>query len=132
MITLSAPYDAPVYSVVIRNPELADGIQLDTGTRFWKAMDGTTYGYKKTTSLKTHHLVFKELTRRKLLEIIKFLSDSSGYFIKYIDYNGHIWRGVMTNNPNDAITYARGKGYYDAERKESCEITLEFRGKKTS
>lgn len=130
MITLMAPYEAPTYSVLIRNPELSDGIVLDVGSTFWKAMDGTTYGYKKTSSLKTHHLDFRELTRRKTLEIIKFISDSAGYFVKYIDYNRIVWRGVIINNPIDVATYARGKGYYDTERRESGELTLEFRGKK--
>lgn len=127
MITLQSPYYAPQFTIDIKNPELQDNLLLDTRVKFIKASDGTTYGYKKTPALKKHTLLFKDITRRKGLELILFLKNSSSYNTKYIDLTGQVWLGVITNYPVELITTSVGRGI-DGERKESCQITIEFEG----
>lgn len=127
MISLSSPFIAPAFQVEIRNPELKDNLVLDLKTTFKKSMDGSTYGYKKTLAKKKHTLIFKHLSRRKILEVILFLDNASTYDIKYVDRTNQIWQGSIINYPVEALTTGTGLGI-DNERKEDNEITIQFEG----
>ncbi len=129
MITLQAPYDSPLYFITIKNPELFDNLILNTRVTFIKAMDGSTYGFKKTPALKKHVLRFINLSRRKGLEIINFLNQSkAGPDWKYIDKDGTIWRGLILDTVNNLTTYGIGRSGYNTERAEAGEITINFQG----
>jgi len=127
MIILQAPYDTPTYSIILKNPELGDNLILDTRSSFYKAMDGTTYGYKKTASLKKHRLQFIDLTRRGALELLAFCANAAGSFVKYTDSVGQVWRGLIITDPVEIITTGSGRGTV-LERLEANEVTLEFEG----
>lgn len=127
MINLLSPYISPSFSVIIKNPELKDNVIVDLRTMFKKGMDGSTYGYKKTPAHKKHTLVFKHLSRRKILEVLLFLQNASTYDIRYVDRLGQTWQGLITNYPVEAVTTGTGQGI-EGERKEDNEITLQFEG----
>lgn len=128
MITLQAPFLSPIFSVTIRNPELNDNLILDTRSKFYKAMDGSTRGYKKTPALKKHTLVFTNLSRIKALEVLNFLNDASGSEVKYIDRQAQIWRGMILTDPCEVKTESLGRSDRDTVRAEANSITLEFNG----
>ncbi len=131
MITLYAPYTNTQYNIELPKPELRDNVSLITRVTWIKAVDGTTYGYKKTPALKKHTLTFKFLTRRKALELMKFLYDSSRFDVKYVDKDGQFWRGAIQNNPTTMTTTSRGRAVSNSEREEDNEITLDFVGRCT-
>lgn len=128
MITLSAPYIAPQYVIELPNPELKDNLSLMVRVKWMKAIDGTTYGYKKTPAFKKHSLNFKFLSRRKALELMKFLQDASRFDVKYVDKDKQFWKGLIQNNPTTMVTTSIGRNNNSDERAEDNEITLEFVG----
>lgn len=128
MIILQAPYDAPKYSVMVKNPELNDNLILDTRSKFYKAMDGSTRGYKKTPALKKHTLVFTNLSRIKALEILNFLNNASGMEVKYTDRRSQVWRGTILADPHEVKTDGCGRTDRDTVRAEANSVTLEFNG----
>lgn len=128
MITLQAPCENPLYSIQVKDPELGDNIVLDTRSTFYKAMDGSTYGYKKTPALKKHRLNFTNLSRRQALELLAFCGNAAGRFVKYIDREAQVWRGLIMTDPVEVMTTGVGPGYVGTERYEANEITIEFEG----
>lgn len=127
MITLLTIGSNPIYSIQISNPELGDNLILDTRVTWLKAADGTTYGYKKTPSLKKHNLVLKALTRRKALELMLFLQNASRFNVQYIDKDSNTWQGILSNNEFVMETSGPGRGPV-TERQEENNIVLQFVG----
>lgn len=128
MITLQAPFLAPTFTITIRNPELHDNLVLDTRSKFYKAMDGSTRGFKKTPALKKHTLSFTNLTRIKALEVLNFMANASGHEVKYIDRQSQTWRGMLLTDPCEVKTDGRGRTDRDTVRAEANSITIEFLG----
>lgn len=127
MIILQAPYDAPAFSIILKNPEIGDNLVLDTRSTFYKAADGTTYGYKKTVAMKRHRLQFIDLTRRTALEVLAFCANAAGSFVKYTDREGQTWRGLIITDPVEVTTTGPGRGP-EGERHEANEVVIEYEG----
>lgn len=129
-VTFAYPYAAPTVTLTLRNPDLGDGQQQDMQLNYGRAMDAGVYTYKRTPALTKLLLTFNFLTKATVDELIDFLHQSSGREIRYTDYNGVIWRGAISTDPNEIATTGSipGVGSSSDECVEISSLTLEFEG----
>lgn len=127
MITIEAPYPAPVTSSVLPSPELGDQENLTSSVATKVATDGELYTYVKRSTRRRFLWDFT-LTRPKALELRALFLIYGGDQVRVTDHNDDVWIGYFTNNPFEFNTDRKaGPGCGDVEG-AYVTITLEFEG----
>lgn len=131
MILLQSPYSSPTKGLSLKDPEVGDNLTLNTQTRFYKAMSGVNYGYKKTKAVNKLNLKFINVNTRKGFEAQNFIKQSAGNEIKYVDKDSYVWRGFITDTVFNTVTNGLGQGGVINERHEAKSFTMVFEGRLT-
>jgi hypothetical protein len=95
-----------------------------------KSMNDTTYSYVKRT--KTQKLQYNfVLSRRKGLELRKFIQNNCAKLITIIDWKGETWKAYLTTNPVQLEPKERWANC-DPGDSEKINVGLEFEGLRIS
>lgn len=127
MITFMYPFNAPTLTIDIKNPEFANVKSIMVKVGLMTMMDGSLRTERSTPANKILKLVFKDVTRRKSLELRNFIIASQSSMIRYIDFDGVSWKGFITTEPFTIMTTDRGLGSTEP-RHEANTFNIDFEG----
>lgn len=122
MIELTAPYDTPMTTTLLRNPQ-GDSRSNDVVMNHRRAMTGRHYSYVKRSSRERLELQFTNVQRDKLREVEEFIRAYSGEYIRYVSPEGDVWRMLLETDPAE-FSILRRAAPCGAGRKESGDFTL--------
>lgn len=135
-IAIQYPHnDTAVYSITLKNPDLANPRIKNLRTQFIRLANDTHISYKQTTNTNRLQYTFNGLKFDKFQEVLLFLNMTSGKKIKLTDYDSVDWYGFIITHPHEATTIkdgvmaAVGSSSIPTEYTYSCgayNITLEF------
>lgn len=117
-VYLQGPWATLAYTIRLTRPDYGDVRRNRLQIVVHRTRGGGRRVYKRTPSFKSLVMRFQGMSRKKLLELENFLENTAGEDIKFIDHNGHVWKGNLLNSPVDLSTEGRSQG----------EAMLEFEG----
>jgi len=117
-VYLQGPWATLAYTIRLTRPDYGDVRRNRLQVVVHRTRGGGRRVYKRTPSFKSLIMRFQGMSRKKLLELENFLEGTAGEDIKFIDHNGHVWKGNLLTSPADLSTEGRSQG----------EATLEFEG----
>jgi hypothetical protein len=85
-------------AISLPNPMFGDSEALNAKLDVKKAINGTTYTYKRRTTSKILRFNF-EVDYKKAEEMREFTYNNSGKPIQLTTWEGHIWVGYLVTNP---------------------------------
>lgn len=103
--TLSYPFDTPVYTVDLRNPEFGNKQTQDSGSIQRMSRGGEQIAGRESTwiTLQYLELSFTALTTAQRDDLIELLEASAGDEIKLIDWENRTWKGYIVSEPNEIL-----------------------------
>lgn len=123
-IILQAPFDIVQTTIVLPNPQFDDSENLNSKVKVFRAMEGSTYTYIKSTTRRTLSYKLK-LTRSKAFELQNFIEAYITIKMRLIDYRNRTFIGDLANDPFEFVATEK------YNHTEWVDIDLTFEGVQT-
>jgi hypothetical protein len=120
---LYAPAQAPVCSILMPDPELANSRGQAISSNLRTSRNGTQYTYVRKGLNKTLTYTFENMGRGKLVELQEFIKTYQGSPFRIEDHHGVMWSAFLTPETVETVMDQRAFPVL-----ESGSITLEFTG----
>ena len=128
------PYAVPETVTKLNSPQMQDSLGLASTIIYDVAMDGTIYTYKKTKGLDERILKysFKQVHRKKALEVEAFLKYYGSDDIRLVTHDDQVWKVKVLTDPFSFTP--SGRKYIDSGgvSREGVDFNLEFQGVRIS
>ncbi len=98
-VTFSAPHPYNQTTIILRNPEWNDSVNVKDEVAVKRSINGTMYTYVKRQKTRRRLTMQFTLDSWKLLEAEEFFRTYYAARMKIIDHLGNFWVGYAVNNP---------------------------------
>lgn len=103
-VTIAAPHPYNQTTIVLRDPEWNDTVNLKDEVLIKRAINGTMYSYVKRQKTRRRLTMQFTLDSWKVLEVEAFFRCYYAARLKVIDHESNEWVGYAVNNPFEWIT----------------------------